>query len=175
MTDAPRPPDCQGDRVRTRPAALTASPRAHTIDASPFRHSKRLTTSKEHPDARETRDAPGRPSSPALDVQTDTTAQCVGLITVTGPLDAAGEAQFTSAAELAMTRAYVLVLDLRGLTHCDTAGAHAVLKIDALARAQQRLLVIRPADHTVHRAFEASGATEKLRFVGPGARPAPPH
>lgn len=174
MSAAPRPPDCQLTRVRTRPVGLAASSRPHAIDALPARPGERLTTSNGHPDVRDANDTPRRPPSPPFTVQTDTTAQCVCLVTVNGPLDAPGGAQLMAAARLAMARAYVLVLDLRQLTHCDTAGAHAVLEVDALARAQHRLLVVRPAGDIVHRAFEESGVTEKLRFVGPGISTAPP-
>lgn len=146
----PRPADCERTRVRAQPLAIAEPPRPHALPAS-------------------VSGAPSRRRAQGFEVHADSRARYITLLTVTGPLDARGEPHLLTAARLALASSYVLILDLRRLTRCDAAGVHAVLAVDALARAVSAVLVIRPADKTLHHAFEENDAAGRLRFLGPTA------
>ncbi|WP_445149844.1 STAS domain-containing protein [Baekduia sp. Peel2402] len=103
-----------------------------------------------------------------FEIRTDTTAQHIGLLILVGPLGAEGARELVTTTEAVLPNTHVLILDLSGLTTCDPAGVQAVIEIDALARNANVLLVIRPANDAVHRAFVETGAADRLRIVGGG-------
>lgn len=101
-----------------------------------------------------------------FEIRTDTSAQYIGLLILVGRLDAEGAQELVTTTEAVLPDSHVLILDLSGLTACDTAGVHAVIEIDALARNANVLLVIRPAIGDAHQPFIDTGAADRLRIVG---------
>jgi anti-anti-sigma factor len=84
----------------------------------------------------------------------------------------AGELDFGSAWTLdrALRRAESsdareIVLDLGGLKAIDSTGVEIVVRAVARAREQDRRLLIRRGPAGVHRAFELSGAADRLPFA----------
>lgn len=96
----------------------------------------------------------------------DTTDALVVRVAVAGELDLAGAPALAEALSAAQASAAAVVLDLRGLTFCDTAGLHVVLAADEHARQHAARLVLIPASPAVHRVFELTGMDRRLEFVG---------
>jgi anti-anti-sigma regulatory factor len=142
------------------PVAILALRRAADVGIDPYRVALAL--------AIPVADVPGLIGE-ALELRVDGTANYIGQVAAIGALDAAGGPRLVAAVRLLMRDSVMVVLDLRPLTLCDTAGVQAVLEADAAAREADGSLVIRPAAHAVHRIFELAGATQQLRIVGPPA------
>jgi anti-anti-sigma factor len=83
----------------------------------------------------------------------------------TGELDLAGAPALEQALSTAADDAALVILDLRGLTFCETAGLHVVLRADERARRDGRRLVVVPGPPAVHLVFERTGMDDRLLFV----------
>jgi anti-sigma B factor antagonist len=57
------------------------------------------------------------------------------------------------------------VLDLRGLTFCETAGMHVMLDAHQRARRDGTRLVLVAAPPAVHRGFVLTGVDRRLDFI----------
>lgn len=85
-----------------------------------------------------------------------------------GELDLVGAAAAIAAVRRALPGSAIVILNLRGLAFCDTAGVHAVLEANSLAEAAGARLVVLPAASAVHRVFALTGADRTLHvFQGP--------
>jgi anti-sigma B factor antagonist len=62
-----------------------------------------------------------------------------------------------------------LVVDLRGVTFMDSAGLRLLLSWDEDARAEGRDFELIRGAPDVHRLFELTGVTARLRFVEPSS------
>jgi anti-sigma B factor antagonist len=107
-------------------------------------------------------------------VNTGIETATVALVAPRGELDLFAAAELDDALRRVADTAVVVVLDLRGLTFCDTAGVHIVDQANTAARARHRRLVVVPPAHTACAVFELTGANDRLDFafdsdpVGPG-------
>lgn len=110
--------------------------------------------------------SPSRDVTPAFAVGADRSVTGLGQLRAAGELDLVGAPRLLAAVDAALVGAPVIVLDLRQLTFCDTAGVHAVLDADAHAREAGAWLVILPAAREVHRTFELTGADRLLQVFG---------
>lgn len=86
-------------------------------------------------------------------------------IAPTGELDVAGAPMLEAALGAAQATATHVILDLRGLTFCDSTGVHIVLNAANRARDLGGRLVVVPAPPDVHRVFELTGVDGCLRFA----------
>lgn len=82
-----------------------------------------------------------------------------------GELDLAMSPEFEEALTAAQAGAPLVILDLRGLTFLDTAGAHLIVEAGLRAAlAGRRLVVVRGEAH-VQRVFELTEMDEGLEMV----------
>lgn len=110
---------------------------------------------------------PPRSDLPAsLEVRVDESITGLGRVIVTGELDLHGAPTVLAAIRQTLPGSAIVVIDLRGLTFCDTSGVHAVLEADGLVQAAGGRLAVLPAISTVHRVFELTGADRLLQLFG---------
>lgn len=74
-------------------------------------------------------------------------------VTATGELDLVGAPCLEATLGAAQARVALVVLDLSGLTFCDSAGVHAIANSQRRARAAGGTLTIIPAPPAVDRVF----------------------
>jgi anti-anti-sigma factor len=101
-----------------------------------------------------------------LEVRVDDSIPGLGQVTLTGELDLCGAAATVAAVRQALPGSAIVILNLRGLAFCDTAGVHAVLEANSLAEAAGARMVVLPAIRSVHRVFALTGADRMLQAFG---------
>jgi anti-anti-sigma factor len=101
-----------------------------------------------------------------LSFQTTLTGE-VAIVALRGELDVAGSALLEN--ELARISAdhdpRALVLDLSELDFMDSTGLRLVVLADSQARAQDRRFALVRGKDDVHRVFEITRMTDRLRFL----------
>jgi anti-sigma B factor antagonist len=105
--------------------------------------------------------ARSRRPPPAFAIHTNTT-DAVARVAPAGELDVFTAAQLRDTLARLPQSTAVVILDLRGLTFCDTAGVHA---IDDDARLRGTRLVMVPAPYPAHAVFELTGVGDHFEFV----------
>lgn len=86
-------------------------------------------------------------------------------LTLLGELDISTLPDAERAVGMAEETAPVLVLDLGGLTFCDSSGVRLVLLADQRARAAGRQLVVDLGNGPARRVFAALGLFDRLRLA----------
>jgi anti-sigma B factor antagonist len=99
-------------------------------------------------------------------------AEGVARVAPLGELDLAGAPALDRALTEAQDGAALVVLDLRGLTFCETAGLHVMLRADERAREQGGRFVVVPGPPAVQLVFERTVIDARLQIVGEPASPA---
>jgi anti-anti-sigma factor len=101
-----------------------------------------------------------------LSFQTTVTGE-VAVIALTGELDVAGSALLEHELDRIATEhdPAALVLDLSKLDFMDSTGLRLVVLADARAREHDRTFAIVKGNEDVHRVFEITRMTDRLRFL----------
>ena len=101
-----------------------------------------------------------------LSFQTTVTGD-VAVVALSGELDVAGASLLEHEMErvLADHEPATLVLDLSGLAFMDSTGLRLVVLADQQSRRRGHQLVLVRGSGDVHRVFEITRMTERLRFV----------
>jgi anti-anti-sigma factor len=91
----------------------------------------------------------------------------VAVVTLTGELDVAGSAMLEAELERVAADAdpAVLVLDLSQLDFMDSTGLRLVVTADQRARDDGRAFALVRGKEDVHRVFEITRMTDRLRFL----------
>jgi len=95
----------------------------------------------------------------------DESAPGVARVVVTGELDLATGPALERKLHDALVRARLIVLDLRGVSFCDSTGLHLILRADERARAEGRGLVIVRGSQQVQRLFALTCVDRHLEIV----------
>lgn len=91
-------------------------------------------------------------------------AGVVGLV-VTGEIDLASAPELERNLRNAHVRGRLIVLDLRGVSFCDSTGLHLILRANQRARDEGRRLVIVNGPRQVQRLFALTGVDKQLEIV----------
>jgi anti-sigma B factor antagonist len=111
---------------------------------------------------------PTEDHSPAtLSVHVEDSGGCALRVCAAGELDLTGSPILKAALSIAQACSPLVVLDLRGLTFCDSSGVHAVVDADERARDTGELLIVIPAPQVPHRVFELTGTALQLADLTP--------
>ncbi len=86
-------------------------------------------------------------------------------VVVTGELDLATAPALERAVHHAHAGGRLMVLDLRGVSFCDSTGLHLILRASRRARDEGRRLVIVRGSEQVQRLFALTGVDEQLEIV----------
>lgn len=106
----------------------------------------------------------GRPPLPfTVDMRIE--AASVALVAPSGELDVFTAPDLRDAIQRVPDGAAIVILDLRGLTFCDTTGVHVVAEAHDSARGRGRRLVVVPAPHPVGAVFDLTGIGDHLEFA----------
>jgi anti-sigma B factor antagonist len=106
----------------------------------------------------------GRPPPPfTVDTRIETAS--VALVAPSGELDIFTAPDLRDAMQRVSDRAAVVILDLRGLTFCDTTGVHVVDEAHHTARARGARLVVVPPPHPADAVFDLTGIGDHLDFA----------
>jgi anti-anti-sigma factor len=105
-----------------------------------------------------------------LSFQTTVTGD-VAVVTLSGELDVSGAAQLEHELEriTADHDPRTMVLDLSGLDFMDSTGLRLVVLADSRAKDQQRAFALVRGKEDVHRVFEITRMTDRLRFLSSAA------
>ncbi len=108
-----------------------------------------------------------------LTFQTTVTGD-VAVVALRGELDVAGSGLLEDELDriAADPAPSALVLDLSDLDFMDSTGLRLVVLADALAREEGRAFALVPGNADVHRVFEITRMTDRLRFLGSAAEAA---
>jgi anti-sigma B factor antagonist len=106
----------------------------------------------------------GRPPPP-FTIDTPIETDSVALVAPRGELDIFTAPDVRDALQRISDRAAVVIMDLRGLTFCDTTGVHVVEEAHRTACDRGRRLVVVPPPHPVSLVFDLTGIADDLVFA----------
>jgi anti-sigma B factor antagonist len=86
-------------------------------------------------------------------------------VVVTGELDLATAPALDHALHDARARGRLVVLDLSGVSFCDSSGLHVIVRANQRARHEHRRLVIVRGSEQVQRLFALTGVDKQLEIV----------